>query len=55
MKDAAVARRSLYQALGALGPHDPGLGNGETIVTEAVETVDGDRMIEVLLTLSLIG
>ena len=49
MNDTIDDRRSLYRALGALGANNPGFGDGETIVTERVETVDGDRMIEALL------
>jgi len=55
MNDAADVRPSLYQALGAEVCRGPGLGNRETIVTEQVETVDGDRSIDVLLTSSLLG
>jgi len=55
MNDTADARPSLYQALGQNASRGPGLGNGETIVTEQVETVDGDRSIDLLLTSSLIG
>jgi hypothetical protein len=55
MNDTADARPSLYQALSAKVSRGPGLGNGETIVTEQVETVDGDRSIDPLLTSSLIG
>jgi hypothetical protein len=54
MNDTADARPSLYQALSAQVSSRPGLGNGETIVTEQVETIDGDRSIDVLLTSSLI-
>ena len=55
MNESADARPSLYQALSAQLSRGPGLGNGETIVTEQVETIDGDRSIDLLLTSSLIG
>jgi hypothetical protein len=55
MNDAADARPSLYRALSTHVSPGPELGNGETIVTEQVETVDGDRSIDMLLTSSLIG
>jgi hypothetical protein len=32
-----------------------GFGSGETIITEQIETIDGDRSIEALLIQSLIG
>ena len=55
MNDTADDRPSLYRALSAQGSRGPGLGKGETIVTEQVETVDGDRSIDVILCSSLIG
>jgi hypothetical protein len=45
---------SLYLVLGALVANSRGLGMGETVVTEQVETVDGDRTIEFFLSPSLI-
>jgi hypothetical protein len=46
---------SLYQTLGARVSPAPGFGKGETVLTEQVETVDGDRAIEPLLAAFLIG
>ena len=55
MIDTIDDRSSLYRALSAQVLHSPAFGDGETIVTERVETVDGDRSIDMLLTSPLIG
>lgn len=55
MDDSADSRTSLYRALSTRAVARPGLRYGETIVTEQVETVDGDRSIEWLLDASLIA
>ena len=53
--DDSVGRASLYRSLGTRAADRPGIRHGETVVTESVETVDGDRSIEWLLDASLIG
>lgn len=52
--DDSPDRASLYRALSTQVVGPSGLRFGETVVTEQVETVDGDRSIEWLLDASLI-
>ena len=53
-RDTADARPSLFQKVGVVAGNS-GYGSGETVITEEIETIDGDRSLEALLTQSLIG
>lgn len=52
--ETADARPSLLREVGVVAGNS-GFGSGETIITEQIETIDGDRSIEALLIQSLIG
>ncbi|MGP8205440.1 MAG: hypothetical protein ACLQVK_05175 [Acidimicrobiales bacterium] len=53
--EPGITEATLYRSLSTVVPHRPTLRPGETVVTEQVETVDGDRSVEWLLDFALIG